>query len=194
MGMLVISRTYRTTAVIAALAVCLSACANSTGVVKTFHDGSYDGIFFSNFLIITVAGSSSSRTLFERTLVSRLRDLDTSAAAYYAIMGRNQPVVRDIVSIAVRSRGFDAVLLTRPVNRELAVVDLFRFDYDELKLPNDIDVSNAVELRTELYATSDEKRIWAIRSTSADTDSTEEFVDVHVSKIISQLRKDRLIH
>ncbi len=192
--MLVISRTYQTAAVIATLALGLSACADSMSVVKTFHDGSYDGTFFSNFLVINVAGSSNSRTLFERALVARLGDLDASATAYYAFRGRYQPVVRDSISIAVLSRGFDAVLLTRPVDRELAVVDLFRFDYDELNLPNDIDISNAVELRTDLCAVSDEKRIWAIRSTSADIDSTEEFVDVHVSKIISQLRKDRFIN
>ncbi len=192
--MLVISRTYRTAAVIATLALGLSACAESTRVAKTFHDGSYDGTFFSNFLVIAVAGSSNSRTLFERTLVSRLGDLDTSATAYYAVMGRNQPIVRDILSIAVRSRGFDAVLLTRPVNRELPVVDLFRFNYVELNQLDSINVSSAVELMSELYAVSDEKRIWAIRSTSADTDSIEELIDIHAMKIVSQLRKDRLIH
>ncbi len=192
--MLVISRAYRTAAVIATLALGLGACAESTSIVKTFHDGSYDGTFFSNFLVITVAGSSDSRTLFEKTLVSRLGDLDTSASAYYAVMGRKQPIGRELISIAVRSRGFDAILLTRPVNRELPVVDLFRFDYDELNQPHDINVSDAVELVTELYAAADKKRIWAIRSTSADTASSEEFVDVHVSKIVAQLQKDRLIH
>ena len=192
--MLVISKTYRTAAVIATLALGLSACADSTSVVKTFHDGSYDGTFFNNFLVITVSGSSDSRTLFEKTLVSRLIEVDTSASAYYAVMGRKQPIGRDMLSIAVQSRGFDAVLLTRPVNRNLPVVELFRFDYDELNQPNNIDVSNAVELMTELYSASDQKRIWAIRSTSAGSDSAEEFVDVHASKIVAQLQKDALIH
>jgi len=191
---LVISKIYRTAAVIATLALGLSACAETTSVVKTFHDGSYDGTFFNNFLVITVAGSSDSRTLFEKTLVSRLIDLDTSAAAYYAVMGRKQPVKRNMLSIAVRSRGFDAVLLTRPVNRNVPVVDLFRFDYDELNQPNNIDASNAVELMTELYSVSDQKRIWAIRSTSAGSGPAEGFVDVHASKIVAQLQKDALIH
>ncbi|MEE8220798.1 MAG: hypothetical protein V3R21_03480 [Woeseiaceae bacterium] len=192
--MLLISKTYRTAAVIATLALGLSACAESTSIVKTFHDGSYDGTFFNNFLVITVAGSSNSRTLFEQSLVSRLIDVETSASAYYAVMGRKQPIERDMLSIAVRSRGFDAVLLTRPVNRNLPVVDLFRFDYDELNQPNNIDVSNAVELMTELYSAADQKRIWAIRSTSAGSDSAEEFVDVHAAKIVAQLQKDALIH
>ncbi len=192
--MLLISKTYRTAAVIATLTLGLSACAESTSIVKTFHDGSYDGTFFNNFLVITVVGSSDSRTLFEKTLVSHLIDVDTSASAYYAVMGRKQPIERDMLSIAVRSREFDAVLLTRPVNKNLPVVDLFRFDYDELTQPNNIDVSNAVELMTELYSASDEKRIWAIRTTIAGSDSTEEFVDVHASKIVAQLQKDALIH
>ena len=192
--MLVISKSCRTAAIIATLALGLSACAESPSVVKTFHDGSYDGTYFNNFLVITVAGSTDSRTLFEKTLVSRLVELDTSATAYYAAMGRKQPIERDMLSIAVRSREFDAVLLTRPVNRELPVVDLFRFDYDELNQPDNIDVSNAIELMTELYSASDQKRIWAIRSTSAGSDSTEEFIDVHASKIVAQLQKDALIH
>ena len=192
--MLVISKTCRTAAVIATLAIGLSACAESPSVVKTFHDGSYDGTFFNNLLVITVAGSTDSRTLFEKTLVSRLVELDTSASAYYAVMGRKQPIERDMLSIAVLSREFDAVLLTRPVNRELPVVDLFRFNYDELNQPDNIDVSNAVELMTELYSAADQKRIWAIRSTSASSDSAEEFVDVHASKIVAQLQKDALIH
>ena len=192
--MLVISKTCRTAAVIATLALGLSACAESPSVVKTFHDGSYDGTYFNNFLVITVAGNTDSRTLFEKTLVSRLVELDTSATAYYAVMGRKQPIEQDMLSIAVRSREFDAVLLTRLVNRELPVVDLFRFDYDELNQPNNIDVSHAVELMTELYSASDQKRIWAIRSTSPGSDSTEEFVDVHASKIVAQLQKDALIH
>ena len=192
--MLVISKTCRTAAVIATLAIGLSACAESPSVVKTFHDGSYDGTFFNNFLVIAVAGSTDSRTLFEKTFVSRLVELETSASAYYAVMGRRQPIERDMLSIAVLSRKFDAVLLTRPVNRELPVVDLFRFNYDELNQPDNIDVSNAVELMTELYSAVDQKRIWAIRSTSAGSASTEEFVDVHTSKIVAQLEKDALIH
>jgi hypothetical protein len=109
-------------------------------------------------------------------------------------MGRKQPIEREMLGIAVRSRGFDAVLLTRSVNRDLPVVDLFRLNYDELNQSNDIDISDTVELMTEFYSASDQKRIWAIRSTSAGSDSTEEFVAVHASKIVAQLRKDALIH
>lgn len=190
-----ISNICRIAATRATLLLVLCACASSPGpgAVKTFHDGSYDGTVFRNFLVISAVGRHDSRALFEKTVATRLADLGTAATAYYVVVGRNQPVRRSFVTDAVRARGFDAVLLTRAPNRDLAVIDPFEFDYDELNQLNDIAMSIPVEFFTELYSASDRKRVWAIRTSTMENSSLEGLVDGHVSQIISQLRKDRLI-
>ena len=189
----------------------LAACSSSLSSIKTFEHPEYVNASFNNILVIGVAGSYENRARWERTMASRITGQGASASAYYSIVGRNQEINRNTVSNAVRSNGFDAVLLTRVQSQASDVtvkrgastakvsrmndrpVDLFRYDYEVLNNPDTINLNTTVILSTELFAASDEKRIWAIESTISDKDNVSYLIEDAIDMIVGELNKDRLI-
>lgn len=199
-----------TTATILA-ALMLAACAAPVTVVKTFDDPAYTASQFRNVLVIGVAGSYESRARFERLLSAKLSDTGITAVAYYSVIGRNQEITKSDVVNAVRSRGFDSVLLTRILSQESLVVekrgastakatrkdngpvDLFRYDYEVLNNPSTINVESTVVLLTEFYSAADEKRIYAIETTMTDKENVSLLIDETVNAIVAKLQKDQMV-
>ena len=190
----------------------LAGCADSTTATRTYADPTYAESSFGNILVIGVAGDYSNRAAFERAMVSRIKAEGAVATAYYTIIKNNEPLSRDIVIDVVRSRGFDAVLLTRVISLEAEAsaksgsadlkvsrkdndraVNLFRYDYDELNEPSVISISSTVTLSAEMFSAADETRMWAIESTIADKENIGQMIDDAADTIISQLRKDKLV-
>lgn len=189
----------------------LAGCAGTATVSKTYEDPAFSDRRYGNFLVIGVADDYEARAMFERELVSRLRGDGASATAYYTVIGRNPPITRSDVSNAVRSRNFDAVLLTRVIEADTearlrdsapdaeatarggSLVNLFRYDYAELNEPARVDLSTGVTLVTDLYSAADEKRIWSIRTTSSGHPHVADLVDVQADAIARALRQDALI-
>lgn len=195
-----------------AVALVLSACGGtSTQVSRTLYDKDYKGTRFSNILIIAVADDYDARAQFERTVASGIRASGAQATPYYTVIGHNPPVTVHDVTNAVRARNFDAVLFTRVKGSTEAIkvqdgsssgkstvrggnaFDLFRYDYEEYSEPENVTVSTEVTLVTELYAAQDQKKIWAIESTSFDRESVRQIVDSAAESIVKKLRSDKLI-
>jgi len=144
-------------------------------------------------------------------MASRITRQGASASAYYSVVGRNQEINRNTVSNAVRSNGFDAVLLTRVQSQTSDVnvrrgastakvsrmndrpVDLFRYDYEILNNPDTINVQSTVVLATELFDAGDEKRIWAIESTISDKENVNYLIEDAIDMVVRELGRDRLI-
>jgi hypothetical protein len=100
-----------------------------------------------------VAGNYTNRAYFERSVVSGIRAKGSSASAFHVVAGGNKPVTREAVRDAIESGGFDAVLVSRVLDtntdldvksavtgtkvtrKDGGVVDLFRYDYEELEEP-----------------------------------------------------------
>lgn len=187
------------------MTILLAACASSTSVTTTYSDDAYANASFDNFLVIAVAGDYNSRAQFERTVVSGLRTEGASAEAYYSVVGGNKPINSEAVLAAVRSGNFDAMLVTRVIDQQMNVdvdsgpaggkstniggnpLDFFRYEYEELNEPEKISFNATVVLRTELFATQDEKMIWSIESSSTD----EVFGGLLIEKIAAAI-VDRL--
>ncbi len=194
------------------LVLALAGCAGSNKVVKTFDDQTYTDSSYGDILVIGVAGDYTNRAAFERAMVSRIKAAGAAATAYYTVVGRNPPITRDVVSNVVRSRSFDAVLLTRVISQEADVsvqagssktkvtrksadraIDLFRYDYDELSEPDTFNISSTVVLSAAMFSAADEKRMWAIESTIANKEHVGQIIESAADIIMSQLRKDNLI-
>jgi hypothetical protein len=198
------------------VAACLviAGCAGTGGasITKTLDNPAYTDLSYSNILVIGVAGDYNNRAYFERAMVARIQSEGGGATAYYTVVGSNQPVTRKSVTDAVRSRGFDAVLLTRVVSQETNVamggassqtkvtrksadraIDLFRYDYDELMSPGEIDILSTVTLSAEMFAARDETRMWAIETTISDMENVGQLIEVAADTIMKQLNRDRLI-
>lgn len=206
------ARKFHHFVIIAAAAVTLvSACAQSTRVVKTFEDPAYEGRSFSKFLVVGVDDDYVLRQLFEEELVAVLRSSGVEAVASHMQLVRSEPVNRDTVIAAVDRAGADAVLVTRlkSVDRQTQIkggreemkvtrkdgsaFDLFRYDYDVLSDPEIITVTATVVITTDLYAVAERAKIWSVDSTSFDNESAGEAMEAESDAIVAQLRRDGLL-
>ena len=196
---------------LALIALSLVGCGTSTSITKTLHDKDFKGVRYSNVLVIAVADNYSNRAQFERTVVSAIRRTGAQATAYYTVVGHNPPVTVSGVTNAIRARGYDSVLFTRVKGSTQAikvtdgsasaqatvkggnVFNLFRYDYEEHIEPENVQTSTNVVLITELYAAQEQKKIWAIESSSFDRQSVQQIVDSVAESIVKQLRRDKLI-
>lgn len=194
-----------------ALAALLVACSAPTRTVSTVATASPEGVSFSNFLVIGVANDYEGRAMFERKLAAQLRSAGAEATTYYSIIGGNKPIDRASIEELVQNEGYDAVLISRVLNRDSDTsikagsagakairkdgrpINLFRYDYEELNEPMMLNIDLTVTLATELFETTDKEMIWSIESTISDKDMLEELVDEAVDTIIRRLNRDRLI-
>jgi hypothetical protein len=198
--------------IFAVLALVDCASAPTTSVKKTLDNPRYTDHAYSDILVIGVAGDYDNRAAFERAMVSRITAEGAAATAYYTVVGRNQPITRSTVSTAVKSRGFNAVLLTRVISQQANVsmeggssdtkvsrksadraIDLFRYDYEELTEPGVINISSTVTLSAEMFSGPDETRMWAIESTIANKQNVGQIIEAAADTIMGQLQKDNLI-
>ena len=72
-------------------------------------------------------------------------------------------------------------------------INLFRYDYEELNEPGNIDINMNVTLSTELFSAADEKMIWAIEFSDSSAENIGEIIDSAVDTIVTSLSRDRLI-
>lgn len=198
-------------AVILALCVGIAACGASTRTVTTAESSRHAGASFSNYLVIGVANNYEGRAMFERKLAARLRAEGVEAAAYFAVIGGNKPIDRESVEKLVQAEGYDAVLISRVLNRQVDTevktgstgakavrkegrpINLFRYDYEELNEPMMIDIDLSATLSTELFETAGKEMIWSIESTISGKDRLEELVDEAAETIVRRLERDSLI-
>jgi hypothetical protein len=202
-------RDYTTGTIVLAL---VAGCATSGSEInQVLQHPDYRRAGFNNVLVIAVADDYEARAQFERQVVSGIRANGASATAYYTVVGNNPPVTRTDVQMAVQSRGFDAVLLTRVAKQGSTVavkgsapdaqatvrggnvVDLFRYDYEEFNEPDRVEISSSVTLITELYAAAKEEKVWAIESTSSNYAEVAQLIDAEVKTIVARLKKDQMV-
>lgn len=189
------------------VSLALTACGNTSTIRKTFDHPLYTNSSYNHILIIAVAGDYDDRAVFERAIVSRINAEGAHATAYSTVVGRHQPITRNTVSAVVAARGYRAVLLARVLVKKAdstlrygaaqrqasRAIDLLRYDYDELNIPTDIDLSRSIMLSAELFHAADEKRMWAIESPISAMQSVGQLLESAADTILYQLRKDRLI-
>ena len=166
---------------------------------------------FSNFLVIGVAGSWDSRAQFERTVVSELRESGVAAQSYNNVVGGGRRPTREEVLAAVDEHGFDAVVVTRvldteadiqlrstitgaKVNRkETGFMKLFRYDYEELGDPLNLQVDVQVDFATEVYAVGTEDMTWSSETRGPRAENVAVLVDETAKSVVRQLKRAGLL-
>lgn len=197
----------------ALMLVLAAACAATPGskINKVLQHPDYKEAGFRNVLVIAVADDYDARAQFERQVVSGIREIGAEATAYYTILGHNPPITSSGINNAVRSRHFDAVLMTRiegqkhevsvkgsapdakATHREGTVFDVFRYDYEELNEPDRVEINSSIVLVTELYAAAEQKKVWAIESTSFNYTDIYQLINSEAKTIVGRLKKDRMV-
>jgi hypothetical protein len=196
---------------VAVVSLLVGACSSPGTTSTSSGDDQRSNNSYDNFLVIGVAGNYTNRAQFERTMASALRSKGASASAYYSVVKGNQPLERDVIVEAVKTHGFDAVLLTRVISQEVNVsqssgspetqtsrkdgslVNFFRYDYEELNMPATIDLTTTTVLSTELFSAADEKVVWAYEFTSPATNDVGRAINHTSETILKRLNRDRLI-
>jgi hypothetical protein len=200
---------HRVTAVFIVLVWLIAGACSTTSTSSDSKDRTKSS--FDNFLVIGVAGDYTNRAQFERTLVSALRSKGVDATTYYSLVSGNQALERDVIVDAVRTHGFDAVLLTRVLSQEVAIsetsgssetlttrkdgslVNFFRYDYDELNKPATIDLTTTTVLATELFSATSEEMIWSTEYKGASMENVGQIIKSSVDTIVKRLNRERLI-
>lgn len=188
-----------------ALCVLQSACVSSpqphSSVIKTLRATAGAGPF-GNVLVVSAAGDRESRVRVEQELSAAISDEGAVATAFFAVAGRYSPISRNVLDNAVRTRGFDAILLVRRQGQERPDLapnrptgrkfDLYHYDYEELNDLLPINVDSTVTFVAEVYDTAGAKKIWAIDSLIFESDSVTTAVSAQVANIAGELQKDRV--
>ena len=190
----------------AALAASGCAATSTTGA-----DPDLARISYSNFLIIGVAGDYNNRAYFERSVVSGIRAKGSSARAFHVVTPGNKPVTREAVKDAIESGGFDAVVVTRVLatdsdldvkgavtgtkvtRKDGGVLDLFRYDYEDLDEPMSLELNTKVTLTTEVYSAASEQMVWSLDSVSSATENVGKLIDDAAANVVKRLDRDDLI-
>jgi hypothetical protein len=182
----------------------LAGCATpSTEIIRTLLDPAVNDFRFRNILVISVAGDYAERAQAERALATALSGGDTAATPYYAVIGRNPQVTRNLIDTAIRSRQFDGVLFVRLQGQDIPNAapgrptgrnfQLFLYDYDEFNRASRLPLGSTVTLVSEFYAAAGQKKLWSIESLSFESESASAVIELQTRSIAAQIRKDNLL-
>lgn len=198
-------------AVLFSFLLVLAACASSGRVVSTFDGPAYQGPAFRNLLVIGVADSYNNRATFERTLAQEIAEGGAQATALYALVDKDTPIDRATVEKVVDEGDFDAILITRALNRDFktkaktgsptaqavpkggSAANLFRYDYKELNEPATLSMELNIVIGSELFSAASREKLWSIEADISDQASVGVLVIDASNVIASRLRKDGLI-
>ena len=197
--------------VVVLFALFLTGGCSTGGQTVESREAAADASGYNNVLVIGIGEDYEGRTRFERKVSNDLADAGISATAMYVAAGGNVPISREQVVELVEANGFDAVLISRVLARDASTsikegstatkavrkdgrpFDLFRYDYEELNEPTDVDFQVGVTMYTELFSTAQDKQVWALESNIAAKDYMDLLINEASEKIVWQLRRDKLL-
>ena len=193
------------------LVILQAACGPTLNIRQTYEDEAYTDKVYRNVLVLAVAADYNARARFERSLTAAIESPTTAAMEYYEIADGDQEVTREKILAAIAEFGYDGVIVTQIGSREseLSVrrgtkeakvsrrddraVDYFRYDYEILNNPNEINVAMTVVLVSDFFDASDAKRIWTAESTIGDKENIQYLVDDAAAMIAARLARDGIV-
>lgn len=196
--------------ILIALVVGCSGCA-ATGANNSDAGPDLGDAPFSNFLVIGIAGDYNNRAYFERNVVSGIRAKGSSASAFHVVARGNKPVTREAVKAAIDAGGFDAVLVTRVLDtdsdldvkgtvtgtkvtrKDGGMMDLFRYDYEDLDEPMSLELNTRVTLNTDVINAASEQVVRSFDSVSSATENVGKLIDDAAANVVKRLDREDLI-
>lgn len=190
----------------------LAACGSTSRTTSTLDGPAYRGAGFSNILVLGIADSYNNRAIFERTLVKEIESETVAATTHYSLTKMGDTIDRASIEGLVAEGGFDAVLITRVLNRQFEselkagsastkvtrkdsdrVVDLFRYDYEELNEPTTLTTEFNVIISSELFSANSSARVWAVESDISEETEIRLLVLDAATIVAKRLRRDGML-
>ena len=166
---------------------------------------------FRSFLVVAQSSDYNLRSEFERMVVSELRARGASATAYHVAAGGDVPITRDSIRDAVQARDIQAVVLTRAIGgasdahlagggtetvtrrRDDGLIDLFRYDYEDLRQPSSLDLEVSTTIVTEIYSIETETLVWSSKTSTPAVESMDELIGLAAESVADLIEGDGLI-
>lgn len=195
---------------LASVAFGTSACHKSqarTTIPAAWRNPEFSGVPFGKLFIIGVARNDEYRRLYENSLVRALEGEGAVAQASSAVFPQDEELDDVQLLEAVKSGGFDAVVITRlkSVDEEPVYVpgnpptssDLYMAGYDEAYAlnsdPGYYKMALKYRLETALYSARDAMVVWVVESETTDPQSVDEIIQSVSALIAKQLKAEALI-
>jgi len=187
----------------------LAGCGSQAQIDKLYLDedaGTYD-----RMLVVGIAADASRQVRIEELIVDTLRAEGIEAVPGHTRLGTSATLMQDEIDAAARDTQSDAILVAHLVSASVdaeleegrvdikstcrggSPVDLFLYDREELREPDEVRVAHTVTMVTNLYDTRNEKRVWTIQSTCFDKTDFDSVLRQEADAIVRQLRVDALI-
>ncbi len=189
----------------------LAACSQDVKLVRMNEGLAEAAAPYQRLLVIAVAATEAQRLSLEDEIVGELAARDVDAVAGYTLTGKSTVVRQDEIDAAVTEAGADSILVAHitgtrsnaevvPGRVETKVtcrggnpVDLFLYDYEELKEPGTISVSHEIVILTSLYDARQQVRVWMVQSSCAKVAGFDEILADEARAIAEQLTRDGLV-
>jgi hypothetical protein len=194
------------------LSIALAACSTgSTSIRRTYENTEYAGNVYDHLLVIAVAADYNARTRFERALAGALRSTTTDATAYYEIADGDREITREKILSVIEAYGYDGVVIsriggqesqvsvksgsteTKVSRREGSAVDFFRYDYEILNEPHQVNLAMTINLVTDFFDADDARLIWTGESTITDKENINYQLEATAKMIAARLDDDGLV-
>jgi len=197
-------------ALLLAAAALLAGCETTT-TTATWRDPAIGNVRFESLLVMGVAEDQFARRKYEDALAAALRARGVRATASYTVLPDVQPMSEEQIDDAVRSRGFEAVIVTRVTGtgeeqvyfpgyyefyRRPIYDHYYRFysySYDRVYRPGYTDTYQTVSLETLLYRAPDGQVAWGMRSKSIEPENLDRLVRSLVDETVQNLAASGLI-
>ena len=203
--------------------IVLSGCSSQGKVSGDWAEGAAQGQTFKRVLVVGVSPDLDARCNFERFLAARIRSEKTVAMTSCASVTKRDPLTRESIEEAVRSKQADAVVATVLVSKDwhlqkggdrdtrgggaYKAVDsgwgeFYGFYgvygvpvvYAEFKTaPSVTTLKSDVEVRTMVYATSNASLVYTLDTRADNLEGRAEGLDALTTPIAGHLRKQGLI-
>jgi hypothetical protein len=182
----------------------LSSCA-TTVTTNVWRDQSYGGAV-KKVLVMGISQKQGIQRFFEDEFVRQLREKGTDGIAGYTVLPYDEKMTKDFIAARARESGADAVLVARPLSREVqrtyvpgqvyAVPGSYsRWGsyYGHAYSPGYVVEDEYVYIETNLYDVATEKLIWSTQSETVILASDQELIKSFISTMVAQLSSDKLI-
>lgn len=198
-------------AAVAAILLAAGGCASQARVEKLYEAPDAGRAPYERLLVVGIAGDAAQRQDIEELIVGRLAGDDVAAVASFTRLGTATVVRQEAIDEAARASGSDGILIahlvsasTTPEYRKERVdvrsecrggspVDLFLYDYKELREPASVSFAHEVTMVTNLYDARTGDRIWTIQSTCFEKAAFDAVLQREAEAIVRQLRRDGLV-
>lgn len=188
---------------VALLAIALIAgCASSQGTSKESY---------SNILVLAIADDYGSRAQYERSVASGLRRLGIAATPYHEAVAGSGDISRERARALIDENGFDAVLVTQVRHSDSKVdtrqdsaavkvtrkndrpVDFFRYDYEELDEPGEMNLLAEASLDTDLHRATDGEIVWTYTWSSKSAENVGILIDESSSSLVRRMDRENMV-